>query len=191
MEDIQPFKSSLWEFYITHHWFLHKDKDGHKEPPDWRLSLRRAAVCVFADSSKASRSCGHCCARRTPLLIPRQNTDRKQLIFFIFFYTSMGRKKKNHLFLTNVTSDVNPSGCSSLWFPEEYSSLWVQGGAVNCHRSSRWRPSYFTDASRDGSWSRHRCFHLGRVVFGLKEKEGSWYRETRPFLINFFSQVIT
>lgn len=95
MEDIQPFKSSLWEFYITHHWFLHKDKDGHKEPPDWRLSPRRAAVCVFADSSKASRSCGHCCAGRTPLLIPRQNTVRKQLIFFFFlFNTSMGRKEK-------------------------------------------------------------------------------------------------
>lgn len=93
MEDIQPFKSSLWEFYITHHWrvwFLHKDKEGHKEPLDGRLSLRRAAACVFADSSKASRSCGHCCAQRTPLLIPRQNTDRKLLIFF-FFYTSRGK----------------------------------------------------------------------------------------------------
>lgn len=94
MEDIQPFKSSLWEFYITHHWFLHKDKDGHKEPPDRRLSLRRAAVCVFADSSKASRSCGHCCAGRTPLLIPRQNTVRKQLIFFFFLIRQWGEKEK-------------------------------------------------------------------------------------------------
>lgn len=134
MEDIQPFKSSLWEFYITHHWFLHKDKDDHKEPPDWRLSLRRAAVCVFADSSKASRSCAHCCAQRTPLLIPRQNTDRKQLIFFFFYING---EKKNHLFLTNVTSEVNPYSCSSLWFPEEYSSLWVWGETVNCHRSCR------------------------------------------------------
>lgn len=72
MEDIQPFKSSLWEFYITHHWFLHKDKEGHKEAPDRRLSPRRA-----------SRSCGHCCAARTPLLIPRQ-TESCLFLYVIF-----------------------------------------------------------------------------------------------------------
>lgn len=166
MEDIQPFKSSLWEFYITHHWFLHKDKDGHKEPPDWRLSPRRAAVCVFADSSKASRSCGHCCAPRTPLLIPRQNTDRKQLIFF---YTSMGKGKKKSSFSHKCDLRTEPSWLFfSLIFGRTLPSL----GPRRCCKApsiARWRPSYFTAASAGGSWWRHRCFHLGRVVFGLRE----------------------
>lgn len=150
MEDIQPFKSSLWEFYITHHWFLHKDKDGHKEPPDGRLSLRRTAACVFADSSKASRSCAHCCAGRTPLLIPRQNTGRKQLIFFYFFFLvhQWGEKKSSFsscdlrseplwLLLTLVSRRiVQPVGPGRTCKPPSI---------VLC------RPTYFTDASQDGS----------------------------------------
>lgn len=137
MEDIQPFKSSLWEFYITHHWFLHKDKDGHKEPPDWRLSLRRAAVCVFADSSKASRSCGHCCAVRTPLLIPRQNTVRKQLIFF-FFNTSMGRKeKKKKIIFFSQMWPQNRTLVAVLEFGFQENALLFgpRGDAVRRHRS--------------------------------------------------------
>lgn len=188
MEDIQPFKSSLWEFYITHHWrvwFLHKDKEGHKEPLDGRLSLRRAAACVFADSSKASRSCGHCCAQRTPLLIPRQNTDRKLLIFFFFIH-----RGEKMIFL-NATSKLNPL----LWCGEFFglifrvvqSSLWAQGDRPPSIVPVPGKLSYFIDVSC--SWSRRCCLHLGRVVFVLREEEGLLMQRNEDLPDKFFSQV--
>lgn len=96
MEEIQPFPPSLWEFYITHHWFLHKDKDGHKEAGGTGVSARdeppRVVCFFFADSSKASRSRAHCCAREKPpqteyktessLEREREGERGKKIIFF-------------------------------------------------------------------------------------------------------------
>lgn len=154
MEDIQPFKSSLWEFYITHHWFLHKDKDGHKEPPDGRLSLRRAAACVFADSSKASRSCAHCCAGRTPLLIPDRTQTESSLFSFFFFVHQWGEKKSSFSSECDLRSE--PLWLLLTLVSRRTVQPWVRGGPVNRHRSFR--------AGRHISQTLHRMAHDGDTV---------------------------